>query len=75
MCALTLDLPPAKVHHGRTEYCRELYNFESKPDPNVLDDDPQEREPETLPVIREQVGEVIYGLKTGKSPGMDNISP
>ena len=31
----------------------EVYNFESKPDPNVLDDDPHEREPETLnlPVI------------------------
>ena len=42
-----------------TEYCRELYNFESKPDPNVLDDDPREREPETLPVIREEVEEAI----------------
>ena len=31
-------------------------------------------QPESLPVLREEVEEVVHSLKAGKSPGVDNIA-
>jgi hypothetical protein len=56
-----------------TEYCRELYNYPIEPDISLLDSDLSQRETAQLPVLKEEVEEAIRSLKTGKSPGVDNI--
>ena len=54
-----------------TEYCSELYNYESCGDNAVLD---CSQPSETLqPILREEVEIVVASVKKGKSAGVDNI--
>ena len=54
-----------------TEYCSELYNYESCGDNAVLD---CSQPPEDLqPILREKVEIAVTSLKKGKSAGVDNI--
>ena len=54
-----------------TEYCTELYNYESCGDSAVLD---CSQSPEDLqPILREEVEIAVASLKKGKSAGVDNI--
>ena len=55
-----------------TEYCSELYNYESCGDNAVLDcsQPPQE---DLQPILREEVGIAVASLKKGKSAGIENI--
>ena len=46
-----------------TEYCQELYNIELKRDPNLLDKEATDRDPEPLSVLKEEVEEAIRILK------------
>ena len=55
-----------------TEYCSDLYNYESEGDPIVLDY-PQIPDAEHHPVLREEVEAAVKALKMGKSAGLDNI--
>ena len=55
-----------------TEYCSELYNYESCGDNAVLDcSQPQEEDPQLI--LRERVEIAVASLKKGKSAGVDNI--
>ena len=57
-----------------TEYCGELYNYELQPDVSILHVNPTPEENEESPhVLKEEVEAAIKKLKTGKSPGVDNI--
>ena len=54
-----------------TEYCSEMYNYESCRDNAVLDFC---QPPEDLqPILREEVEVAVASLKKGKSVGVDNI--
>ena len=55
-----------------TEYCSELYNYESCGDNAVLDCS-QPPEEDLQPVLREEVEIAVASLKKGKSAGVDNI--
>ena len=55
-----------------TEYCSDLYNYETDGDPIVLDC-PQIPDEEHHPILREEVEATVKALKMGKSAGMDNI--
>ena len=55
-----------------TEYCSDLYNYETDGDPIVLDC-PQIPDEEHCPILREEVEATVKALKMGKSAGMDNI--
>ena len=55
-----------------TEYCSELYNYESCGDNNVLDCS-QPPEEDLQPILREEVEIAVASLKKGKSAGVDNI--
>ena len=55
-----------------TEYCSDLYNYETDGDPIVLDC-PQIPDEEHHPILREEVEAAIKALKMGKSAGVDNI--
>ena len=55
-----------------TEYCSDLYNYETDGDPIVLDC-PQIPDEEYHPVIREEVAAAVKALKMGKSAGVDSI--
>ena len=55
-----------------TEYCSELYNYESCGDNTVLDCS-QPPEEELQPILREEVEIAVASLKKGKSAGVDNI--
>ena len=55
-----------------TEYCSDLYNYETDGDPIVLDC-PQISDEEHHPILREEVEAAVKALKMGKSAGVDNI--
>ena len=55
-----------------TEYCSDLYNYETDGDPIVLDC-PQIPDEEHHPILREEVGAAVKALKMGKSASVDNI--
>ena len=55
-----------------TEYCSELYNYESCGDNAVLDCS-QPPEEDLQPILREEVEIALASLKKGKSAGVDNI--
>ena len=55
-----------------TEYCSDLYNYETEGDPIVLDC-PQIPDEEYHPILWEEVEAAVKALKTGKSAGVDNI--
>ena len=55
-----------------TEYCSELYNYESCGDNAVLDCS-QPPEEDLQPILREEVEIAVASLKMGKSAGVDNI--
>ena len=57
---------------ARTEYCSDLYNYETDGDPIVLDC-PQIAEEEHHPILREEVEAAVKALKMGESAGVDNI--
>ena len=56
-----------------TEYCSDLYNYETEWDPIVLDC-PQIPDAEHHPILREEVEAAVKLLTMGKSAGVDNIS-
>ena len=56
-----------------SEYCSELYNYESCGDNAVLDCS-QPPEEDLQPILREEVEIAVASLKKGKSAGVDNIS-
>ena len=56
-----------------TEYCSELYNYESCRD-NTLLDCSQPPEKDLQPIHREEVETAVASLKKEKSAGVDNIS-
>ena len=55
-----------------TEYCSNLYNYETDGDPILLDC-PQIPDEEHYPILREEVEATVKALKMGKSAGMDSI--
>ena len=55
-----------------TEYCSDLYNYETQGDPIVLDC-PQIPDAEHHPILREEVEAAVKELKMGKSACVDNI--
>ena len=55
-----------------TEYCSELYNYESCWDNTVLDCSQPPKEA-LQPILREEVEIAVASLKKGKSAGVDNI--
>ena len=55
-----------------TEYCSELYNYETCGDIAVLDCS-QPPEEEMQPIFCEEVEIAVASLKKGKSAGVDNI--
>ena len=61
-----------KILSRWTEYCSELYNYESFADNAVLDCS-QPQEEDLQPILREEVGIAVASLKKGKSSGVNNI--
>ena len=55
-----------------TEYCSDLYNYETDGDQTVFDC-PQIPDEEHHPILREEVEAAVKALKMGKSAGVDNI--
>ena len=55
-----------------TEYCSEMYNYESCGDNTVLDCS-QPPEEDLQPILREEVEIAVASLKKGKSAGVDNM--
>ena len=55
-----------------TEYCSDLYNYETEGDPTVLEC-PQVQGAEHHPILLEEVETAVKALKMGKSVGVDNI--
>ena len=55
-----------------TEYCSDLYNYETDGDPIVLDC-PQIPDEEHHPILQEEVEAAVKALGMGKSAGVDNI--
>jgi len=55
-----------------TEYCSELYNYQSKGDTSILTNQESTND-DNFPILREEVENAIKSLKTGKSAGNDNI--
>ena len=57
-----------------TEYCSDLYNYETDGDPIVHAlDCPQIPDDDHHPILREEVEAAVKALKMGKSAGVDNI--
>ena len=55
------------------EYCSGLYNYELHPDTSLFQSNQTPtQEAESLPVLREEVEEVVHSLKAGQSPGVDS---
>ena len=61
-----------EIRNRWTEYCSDLYNYETDGDPIVLDY-PQIPDEEHHPILREEVEAAVTTLKMGKSAGVDNI--
>ena len=61
-----------KILSRWTEYCSELYNYESCGDNTVLDCSQPPKE-DLQPILREEVEIAVASLKKGKSGGVDNI--
>ncbi|XP_068213304.1 uncharacterized protein [Palaemon carinicauda] len=55
-----------------TEYCSDLYNYQTNGDPNVTSCHKSSND-DDFPVLREEVEEAIRSLKPGKAAGVDNI--
>ena len=55
-----------------TEYCSDLYNYETEGYPIVLDC-PQIPDEKHHPILRERVETSVKALKMGKSAGVDHI--
>ena len=55
-----------------TEYCSDLYNYETEGGPIVLDC-PQIPDAEYHPILREEVEATIKALEIGKSAGVNKI--
>ena len=55
-----------------TEYCSELYNYESCGD-NAVQNCSQPPEEDLQPILREEIEIAVASLKKGKSVGVDNI--
>ena len=55
-----------------TEYCSDIYNYETDGDPIVLDF-PQIPDEEHHPILREEVEAAVKALVMAKSVGVDNI--
>ena len=67
----------ANLNKG-TEYCSDLYNYETDGWPSTLGDQrilgcPQIPDEEHHPILREEVEAAVKALKMGKSAGADNI--
>ena len=63
-----------KVLERWTEYCSGLYNYQIDLDTSVLDNNQAPRTAnESPPVLKTEVEAAVRSLKTGKSPGVDNI--
>ena len=57
-----------------TEYCQELYNYESRGDKHFLQTiDEQHEEERDDSIVRDEVVNAIYSLKYGNAAGVDNI--
>ena len=56
-----------------TEYCSDLWNYETDGDSTVLDC-PQIPNEDHHPILWEEVEAAVEALKMGKSAGVDNIS-
>ena len=61
-----------KILSRWTEYCSELYNYESCGDKAVLDCS-QPPEEDLQPILREEVESAVASPNKGKSAGVDNI--
>ena len=61
-----------EIFNSWTEYCSDLYNYETDGDLIVLDC-PQIPDEEHHPILREEVEAAVKALKMGKSAGVDNI--
>ena len=61
-----------EIHSRWTEYCSELYNYESCGDNAVLDCSQPPKE-DLQPILREEVEIAVASLKKGKSAGDDNL--
>ena len=61
-----------EILNSWTEYCSDLYNYETDRDPIVLDC-PQIPDKKHHPILREEVEAAVKVLKMGKSAGVDNI--
>ena len=63
-----------KVLSRWTKYCEGLYNYDIKTDPSILQTSSIQMTPEENPgILPEEVEAAIASLKTGKSPGADNV--
>ena len=56
-----------------TEYCSELYNFNNDKDTSILNATAP-TDNDNYPILRSEVVSAIQSLKSGKSPGIDNIT-
>jgi len=57
-----------------TEYCTELYNYELKTEPSIINKQQYQKEPiENIPILQAEIEDAVKKLKTGKSPGVDNV--
>ena len=61
-----------EILNSWTEYCSDLYNYETDGDPIVLDC-PQIPDEEHHPILREEVEAAVKALKMGKLASMNNI--
>ena len=69
---VNLQLYKNEILNRWTEYCSDLYNYETDRDPIVLDC-PRIPDEEHHPILREEVEAAVKVLKMGKSAGVDNI--
>ena len=57
-----------------TEYCDGLYNYNISTDPSIIHTDgPLLGHEDSPPLLKEEVVVAVSSLKTGKSPGVDNV--
>ena len=62
-----------KILKRWTEYCSELYNYELKGDPKVLETPKSQNDDTDDIILKSEIEEAVKMLKKGKSPGVDNI--